>query len=454
MKIKKVKWLNHPVLGDSELDFINSSTGVPYDNILLAGENGIGKTTILESLSTFLNLGSFEYFDFIEYIVDTQTIIKIVPPSNFSHAVHGWHTRINQNGTSIEIQRGKSTSPKEIDTDPLDIRHYGCVFSKARADYKTKKITTTTTKEIDIDKYDQDLEDDFTSLKQLIVDIDHEDKEAYAQTNMTMGGNPMSWGAFYPTSKIYRFSYAFDSFFEKIKFNQIENDNGEKVIFFKKNNEKVSIDLLSTGEKQIVFRGTYLLKNSGNLKGAVCMVDEPELSMHPKWQQKIFNYYTSLFKNTTGTQEVQLLFATHSTEVLKSALMDKNNSLVIVLQESNNVVSPKRIDAPSVLPAITSAETNYLAFDVISNDYHIELYGWLQNKNNLSRVKACDDYIKQQAIYNTSLHAKSSSHPNGKITYDTLSTFIRNAIDHPSSAGSFSDEELRKSIELLVELCR
>lgn len=60
--ITKVKWRNHSVLGDLELDF-TKAIGTPYNTIVLAGENGTGKTSILETLATFLNLGSFEPFD-------------------------------------------------------------------------------------------------------------------------------------------------------------------------------------------------------------------------------------------------------------------------------------------------------------------------------------------------------------------------------------------------------
>jgi len=115
-----------------------------------------------------------------------------------------------------------------------------------------------------------------------------------------------------------------------------------------------------------------------------------------------------------------------------------------------------------VLPSITSAELNYIAFDLVSNDYHIELYGHLQNKIALSRgiqkcsVKACDTYIANQADYDATKHHKPSSHTttHGTTTYDTLPTFIRNAIDHPDPARTFTQEELRISIELLIELCR
>ena len=69
MKIRKVKWVNHPVLGNLELDFVNPLTNHPFLTIVFVGENGSGKTTILETLNTFLCIGSFKPFDMIEFEV-------------------------------------------------------------------------------------------------------------------------------------------------------------------------------------------------------------------------------------------------------------------------------------------------------------------------------------------------------------------------------------------------
>ena len=136
----------------------------------------------------------------------------------------------------------------------------------------------------------------------------------------------------------------------------VPNSNSEKEILFKKNNKSISIDKLSTGEKQIVFRGIYLLKNNKKLNGSAIMVDEPELSMHPKWQKNILKYYKDLFTEA-NTQKTQLFIATHSEHVLIDALKDKTKNLVIALNDINGVIHAKRIDAPSVLPSITSAES-------------------------------------------------------------------------------------------------
>lgn len=449
MKITKVKWNNHPILGDLELNFVDAVTGEPFDTVLFAGENGTGKTSILETISTFLNLGSFQFFDFIEYKVNDQ-LYRARPQTDIpTH--HSFFNITNPDGSVRRIRSDKSNDTATIAVDNLDIRHYGCVFSRARADYKTQQIRSTTTRKLDMDKYEVDTEDDFTSSKQLIVDVENQDNSDYVETNKGLGVNPKSWEDFYVTSKIFRFKSAFEGFFEKLKYNKVLDSDSEKSIMFEKNGKLVSIDKLSTGEKQIVFRGIYLLKNSKNLEGAAIMIDEPELSMHPKWQRNVLKYYKDLFTES-GVQKTQIFLASHSEHVLKEALSDHASNLVIVLLDDNGTVKSKRIDGPFVLPSVTAAETNYWAFDIVSNDYHIELYGWIQDKQGGLNVKQCDNFIKTHLEYQVPLHKRSSSH--GATTYDTLSTLIRNAIHHPDPTRTYTEAELRTSIELLIKLCR
>ena len=128
------------------------------------------------------------------------------------------------------------------------------------------------------------------------------------------------------------------------------------------------------------------------------------------------------------------------------------------MKKNANNIEMNKISAPLVLPSITSAELNYVAFGILSNDYHIELYGYLQQKvavylgKSTCSVKECDTYITQQNQFIEALHGKISSH--NTTTYSSLSTYIRNAIDHPDPSRTFTEDELRCSIELLIELCR
>lgn len=449
MKLRKIKWDSHPVLGNLELDFTNPQTGEAYGTVLFAGENGTGKSTILESLSAFLNIGSYANFDYIEYSVG-HDIFRTAKPVDVN-TYHTFFDVIDSNGFRNEIRSDRNNRVDLIQSDLTDLRHYGCVYSKARSDYKTKKVTYATTTELDKDKYDIDTAEDFTPLKQLIVDVVNQDNSDYSESNKMRGSEPQSWSEFYLTSKLFRFKSAFDGFFEKLKYERVADRDGEKTILFSKNQVLIGVDNLSTGEKQIVFRGIFLLRNTNVLDGATIMIDEPELSMHPKWERKIFSYYKELFSQG-GNQKTQIIFATHSDHVLREALKDRDNSLVVILEDAGGEIIGRNIDAPSVLPSITTAETTYLAFDVASNDYHIELYGWLQDKENVASVKACDSLILNHPLYNSSRHYKPSRH--GNTTYETLCTYVRNAIHHPASGNTFSEQELRSSIELLIEICK
>lgn len=451
--IRKIKWNNHDILGNLELDFTKPD-GFIYNTIVLAGENGTGKTTILETLSTFLNLGSIEAFEYINYVADG--VPYTINQTADANPQFGFHVRKNEpDGTTQTILTNRNNNRQFIDSDLSDLRHYGFSYSKARSGFNTQKVKSTTTQQLDSEKYENDSNDDFTSIKQLIVDIDAQDNSEWMR--ITKAGMQTPFTTFKQTSKMYRFEKAFNEFFGEVKFKGVDYTNSEEIkILFEKHGKEISIDSLSTGEKQIVFRGAHLLKNINSMSGGIALIDEPELSMHPKWQQKVLRYYRSLF-NKSSSQDAQIIIATHSEYVLRSALEDRNNVLIIVLSDDNGSIHSKNITAPTILPTITSAETNYLAFGILSVDYHIELYGYLQNKTGNDTVKSCDDYIAQSALFNSALHAKTSSFTNQRghtTSYQTLPTYIRNLIAHPDSTQNYTQEEFKRSIELLIELCR
>ena len=48
-KIRKIKFQDHPILKNLELDFCGTD-GSAVDTVIFAGENGTGKSTILDSM--------------------------------------------------------------------------------------------------------------------------------------------------------------------------------------------------------------------------------------------------------------------------------------------------------------------------------------------------------------------------------------------------------------------
>ena len=444
MKIKKISWNKHKILGNLELDLYNNSKNKPYNIIVLAGENGSGKTTIFETLSNFLNKGNNTDFSNIEYIVNGK-IYSALPPKNGIGYIQK-----NSESNAIEKLSNLNNNCKTIDNDEADIRHFGCSYSRAQISFRTNKIDTIKTNTIDKTKYQVKEIQDFTIIKQLLVDINIQDSNEFI--NEAQKNDNIQYSVFEKRSRIYRFKRAFNNFFEHIKFDRIQLVNDDYKIIFKKFDTEIDIDSLSTGEKQIIFRGAYLLQNSKALANSVIFIDEPELSMHPKWQEKIFDFYINLFKFDDIEFVPQIFIATHSENILKKAISNKD-TVVFVLKNDNGIIRSDKISAPKNLKSLTSSEINYLAFNIISNDYHIELFSYLQSKISIDSIKRMDDYIfnSQEFKSNENLYSKCSQYRN--VEYKTLPVYIRNSIDHPESGNKFNENELKISIELLIELC-
>ena len=446
LKIGKIEWRNHPILGNLQLNLMKSEREV-FSTIVLAGENGTGKTTILRCISDIMTYKNMEYVARVEYMIGEKRYSLL---SHTENDIGFWG--LERKGLDDRYFKSiNAAALDEIDTeDDVDLRNHGYAISNARTGFLTHEIEKSTDLMLDQQSYEDDNEEDFTKIKQLLIDLEAQD--SFSLMQLHRNGEFDNFEEFRAHSRMFRFENAFNNFFDNMTFKYVDNQaKQDKQVYFEKYNKSIPIDQLSTGEKQIVFRGASLLKNNQRLEQGIVLVDEPELSMHPKWQLKILNFYKDLFKNGDN-QTVQIFSATHSESVLKVALEDRDNTLVVILKSNESGIEAVPVISPMVFPSITSAETNYFAYDIITTDYHIELYSHIQSLSGTTTIKACDNFIKQQTQYDAFIHRKPYTF--GNVTYETLPTYIRNCIDHPGTGYSYSDEELKKSIELMIEICR
>ena len=76
------------------------------------------------------------------------------------------------------------------------------------------------------------------------------------------------------------------------------------------------------------------------------IIDEPELSLHPKWQEKILSFYRNLFTNEDGKQIAQLMIATHSQYIIQSAMnkVNRDDVKIILLKKSDLGIDATTVD--------------------------------------------------------------------------------------------------------------
>lgn len=434
MKLRKIKWANHPILGNLELDLTNPAENA-CDTIVIAGENGLGKTTILETIYRFLREGTITPFEYVEYEVDGNTY-KAFPREG--RVIQGFFNIENYNDGSIRnIDYNRNNYANNIAANTFDPRHYGSAYTKAQAMYETKQITSISTSTLDNDTY-QDKGENPVSLKQLLIDIQNQDNTEFRKYAQEHRAETDLDEKFYNQyAKMKRFSSAFNHFFDHIKYKGISQKAGTHEIIFEKHNHEIELDHLSTGEKQIVFRGAYLLKNQNSLNEGVALIDEPEISMHPLWQKKILEYYESLF-NADGNQLAQLIVATHSGGVVSSAVKEHDKAKVIVLKENGNAVTLGDANYPLIFNGNTN-EINYQAFGIDDTEYHDALYGYIEAEDWMRDYKNGRVTVEYQRL-----------HRDRSVTTEhiCLSEKIRHIIHHPENTHNTfpSDDEINNSI--------
>lgn len=122
-------------------------------------------------------------------------------------------------------------------------------------------------------------------------------------------------------------------------------------VFSNAANQDVTIDQLSDGEKQLYGRVIALMIL--NPSNSMILIDEPEIALHPAWQQKIMQIYSRIGKNN------QFIVATHSPQIIASVpyknriLLRKENGKIQPVHMSQ---PPSGVDVNSILSEIMGAD--------------------------------------------------------------------------------------------------
>ncbi|WP_215767525.1 AAA family ATPase [Gluconobacter cerinus] len=109
-----------------------------------------------------------------------------------------------------------------------------------------------------------------------------------------------------------RLSSAINSFFkESGKSIEIK----ENISIKKSRSSRISLRDLSSGERQVIF--IFLKVANSFFDGSIILMDEPEISLHLSWQEKLISQIRFL------NPESQILIVTHSPAIVMNGWMDK-----------------------------------------------------------------------------------------------------------------------------------
>lgn len=275
MKIKNIFIKEYNGLKDLNVSFENEDKIL--NTVVLVGINGSGKTRVLESV--------LKYYQ----------ILPTTSPLGYDSKVE-----LEIFGEKIENESKIIYVPTEINFQEVER-----AIPNFKKEYEFLNIVDTNLIK-DIPSY----------IATKIFEIANEEE------NMPMGE---------VRKKVFdEINNVFDILELDIKIVGISKNEKSMPIFQKSNGETFGINELSSGEKQLFLR-TLAIKML-EPKNSIILIDEPEISLHPKWQQKIVSVYEKIGENN------QIILATHSPHIIGSV---KKEQIILLMRNENGIIEAK-----------------------------------------------------------------------------------------------------------------
>ena len=198
--------------------------------------------------------------------------------------------------------------------------------------------------------------------------------------------------------------------------------------------ESIPINKRGSGTKRLIllnfFRAEVERRQAeSNNTCVIYAIEEPETSQHYANQRKLIHALQSLAQNP----KTQIIITTHSATIVKE--LSFSNIRIIQMRNAQKVVEHT---LPSQLPYPSLNEVNYLAFSEVSEEYHNELYGYLEAQNLLGAYKQGKTLVPYIRVRNG----------NTVQQQITMTEFIRHQIHHPENTHNprFCERDLEASI--------
>jgi len=338
LKLKKIKFKNQKILDNLEVNFCDDN-GIALDTVVIIGENGVGKTTLLKSI-----LDEFIEADEENFDSDDAEIENL-------------YGRLE-----LDIDRDEAASLKTIfkfgdfDEKKSDFK---IVYMPAEVSFdRLKKVDNTfKVNHSFFNEIDQNITENIPSFIATKIN-----KEIFKNRNKIIG--EVIDGVCDDINSI------FNCMDIDVKLIGLSEDEETKPIFKNSLSKEFNINGLSSGEKQLFLRALSLKFLEVN--NSIILIDEPEISLHPQWQSKIIKLYENIGENN------QIIIATHSPHIVSDIeakqlrIMKKGNAGISVIN-GDDIDETYGQNVETILKGIMGIDNvrNYDISDKLSKIYKL-----------------------------------------------------------------------------------
>jgi predicted ATP-dependent endonuclease of OLD family len=458
------------------------------DLSILIGNNGTGKTSILEAinfcLSPYSINGRIKHTDFYNG-VDTPITIELVFNETFSIDIQdGYNTQsISCNKIHLDIKKREKATPNKSFSDGFVTNHYAVPVQEKATDRgwsikrKNNSSFDFTERHLSLSNVQSN---DLPRCFYFNRNREQQIKKGY-NSSITQVFDDFNWRFTKELRKASNNSTTIitDKYkLEKSIFELIDDSAIEKS-FLALNDKLKSFGLddvrLSLMDGNAPFDSAFLSNTIGSLDMAVSnlgsgiemiisllfletlaslskeniliLIDEPELHLHPQLQEILINYLISLSPNK------QIVISTHSPYFFKNCNSHCNISLIITTKsEYSCLISNAELFLANFPWSPSWGEINYYAYNLPLIEFHNELYGYLQSKNNVYRIDELDNYLFTLGIPKSKKWIKETKDGKDVIENVTIMTYIRHMIHHSENKknDNYSPDEFSYSIKTML----
>ncbi len=205
--------------------------------------------------------------------------------------------------------------------------------------------------------------------------------------------------------------------------------------------EDIPINKRGSGIKRLILLNFFRAEaerrlRNGKSQSLIYAIEEPETSQHTDHQKLLVKAFIEL----SQALNTQVILTTHSSTIVKG--LEFSHLRLISKTASSDKIIENVI--PNELPYPSLNEINFIAFRDLTEEYHNELYGYIEAEGLIN------NFISEQPKIN---YIKIYRGGRTGVEQITLTEYIRHQIHHPENRHNdrFTFEHLEESVNMMRE---
>lgn len=203
--------------------------------------------------------------------------------------------------------------------------------------------------------------------------------------------------------------------------------------------EDIPINKRGSGVKRLILLNFFRAeaerrKLTQNIPSIIYAIEEPETSQHTDHQKKLIKAFLDL----SNTPNTQVIITTHSAALVKELEFQH-----LRLVKSGSLTKTIEKVLPNSLPYPSLNEVNYLAFSEVTEEYHNELYGFIELEGEMTNYRNGKPTMPYKKLKKDGVTIINEN--------VVLTDYIRHQIHHPENTNNtrYTFQQLKDSVELM-----